>query len=52
VSEVDGRLDIGMPSFRATKDITIEADVVRDRPFGRYDSIEPALPEVTVAMPS
>lgn len=47
--EPDGdRLRVTPPSFRATKDISIEADVIEElsRSVG-YDKIEPALPAVT-----
>lgn len=50
VAEADsGKLRIGVPSFRATKDISIEADVIEEiaRCVG-YDNIAPELPEVTV----
>lgn len=47
---VDGTvLEAGVPSFRATRDILIEADLIEEiaRCVG-YDNIEPSLPEVTV----
>jgi phenylalanyl-tRNA synthetase beta chain len=46
----DGQLlDVTVPSYRATKDVTMEADVVEEiaRIIG-YGSIEPRLPTVTV----
>jgi phenylalanyl-tRNA synthetase beta chain len=45
----DGKIVADVPSFRATKDISIEADLIEEiaRCVG-YDNIEPALPEVTV----
>lgn len=45
----DGRIEAKVPSFRATKDISIEADLIEEiaRCVG-YDNIKPALPEVTV----
>lgn len=49
VSERDGVLDVRVPSFRATKDVTIEADVIEEiSRFIGYDSIAPELPTVTV----
>jgi phenylalanyl-tRNA synthetase beta chain len=49
VSASDGRIDVVVPSFRATKDISIEADLIEEiARFVGYDRIEPALPEVTV----
>ena len=49
VAEVGGQLDVTVPSFRATKDVSIEADIIEEvaRYIG-YDSIEPVPPEVTV----
>ncbi len=50
VVEVCGdKLKIGVPSYRATKDIAIEADIIEEiaRCIG-YDNIEPVLPEMTV----
>jgi phenylalanyl-tRNA synthetase beta chain len=49
VRRVDDRLDVTVPSFRATKDITIDADLVEEiaRCLG-YGTVEPALPHVTV----
>jgi len=49
VTLLDGRIVADVPSFRATKDISIEADLIEEiaRCVG-YDNIEPALPEVTV----
>ncbi len=45
----DGKIEADVPSFRATKDISIEADLIEEiaRCVG-YDNITPALPEVTV----
>jgi len=49
VREADGRLDVTVPSFRATRDISIEADLIEEiARFVGYDSIEPVLPVVTV----
>ncbi len=43
------RLEVQVPSWRATKDVTIEADVIEEvARFVGYGSIEPTLPEVTV----
>ena len=49
VKDIDGKLDVTVPSFRATKDIRIEADLIEEvaRCIG-YGSIEPVLPTVTV----
>lgn len=49
VKDVDGKLEVVIPSFRATKDIRIEADLIEEvaRCIG-YGSIEPVLPTVTV----
>jgi phenylalanyl-tRNA synthetase beta chain len=49
IREVDGQLELTVPSFRATKDITIAVDVIEEiaRCVG-YGSIEPARPVVTV----
>ncbi|HOW73378.1 MAG TPA: phenylalanine--tRNA ligase subunit beta [Phycisphaerae bacterium] len=42
-------LDVTVPSFRATKDISIEADVIEEvARFIGYGSIEPVLPTITV----
>lgn len=49
VTESHGALQVTVPSFRATKDITIEADLVEEvARFIGYGSIEPARPVVTV----
>ncbi|HOA75044.1 MAG TPA: phenylalanine--tRNA ligase subunit beta [Phycisphaerae bacterium] len=49
VDRVDGKLHVRVPSFRATKDISIEADIIEEvARFVGYGSIEPVLPEVTV----
>ena len=49
VTDVGEQLDVAVPSFRATKDISIEADVIEEiARFIGYDSIEPILPTVTV----
>jgi len=49
VSERDGVLDVRVPTFRATKDVTIEADVIEEiSRFIGYGSIAPELPTVTV----
>jgi phenylalanyl-tRNA synthetase beta chain len=49
VRPAGGKLSVSVPSFRATKDISIEADVIEEiaRCVG-YDNIEPVLPEVEV----
>jgi len=49
VAERDGKLAVDVPTFRATKDIAIEADIIEEvaRSIG-YNSIAPKLPEVTV----
>lgn len=45
----DGALKVGVPSWRATKDISIEADIIEEvARFIGYGTITPALPEVTV----
>jgi phenylalanyl-tRNA synthetase beta chain len=42
-------LEVKVPTFRATKDISIEADVIEEvARFVGYGSIEPVRPEVTV----
>jgi phenylalanyl-tRNA synthetase beta chain len=49
VRRVDGKFDVTVPSFRATRDISIEADVVEEvARFVGYGSIDPVLPVVTV----
>ena len=49
VQPLDGKLQVKVPTFRATKDISIEADVIEEvARFVGYGSIEPVLPEVTV----
>ncbi|HRX86149.1 MAG TPA: phenylalanine--tRNA ligase subunit beta [Phycisphaerae bacterium] len=49
VKPAGGRLHVHVPSFRATKDISIEADVIEEiaRNVG-YDNIDSRLPDVTV----
>jgi len=49
VTEKRGLWNVEVPSFRATNDISIEADVIEElmRYIG-YDSLPPQLPEVTV----
>jgi len=43
------KLRIGVPGFRATKDISIEADIIEEiARFVGYDNITPQLPEVAV----
>jgi len=49
VRRADGKLQVDVPSFRATKDISIEADIIEEvARFIGYNSIAPVLPEVTV----
>ncbi len=49
VEEVGDKLRVGVPGFRATKDISIEVDVIEEiARYVGYDNIEPALPEITV----
>jgi phenylalanyl-tRNA synthetase beta chain len=49
VKQADGMLEVTVPTFRATKDIAIEADVIEEvARFVGYGSIDPVLPEVTV----
>lgn len=45
----DGKLRVGVPSFRATRDVTMEADVIEEisRIVG-YDNIPPVLPDTTM----
>ncbi|HNO76679.1 MAG TPA: phenylalanine--tRNA ligase subunit beta [Phycisphaerae bacterium] len=49
VESKDGKLSVAVPSYRATKDISIQADILEEiaRNVG-YDNIEPRLPEVQV----
>jgi phenylalanyl-tRNA synthetase beta chain len=48
VESRDGRLRVKPPTFRATRDIRIEADVIEEiARFVGYGNIEPALPRVT-----
>lgn len=49
VTSQNGKLNVAVPSFRATKDISIQADVIEEiaRNVG-YDNITPQLPEVQV----
>jgi len=49
VAPAGGALDVTVPSFRATKDVTIEVDVIEEiaRLIG-YNAIEPVPPEITV----
>src|SRR5215207_1213729 len=51
-SEVDGVLSVTVPSWRATKDISITEDLVEEvgRMIG-YDSITPRAPVVPVTVP-
>lgn len=48
----DEVLEVTVPSFRATKDIAIEADLIEEvgRSFG-YDHIEPTPPSITLSEP-
>lgn len=49
VTLLDGKLQVKVPTYRATKDISIEADVIEEvARFVGYGSIEPARPTVTV----
>jgi phenylalanyl-tRNA synthetase beta chain len=49
VQPLDGKLQVKVPTFRATKDISIEADIIEEvARFVGYGSIQPVLPEVTV----
>ena len=49
VEEAGDKLRVGVPSFRATKDISIEADVIEEiARYVGYGNIEPRLPQVTV----
>ncbi|HUU82654.1 MAG TPA: phenylalanine--tRNA ligase subunit beta, partial [Phycisphaerae bacterium] len=48
VQDAGHKLRIGVPGFRATKDISIEADVIEEiARYVGYDNIEPKLPETT-----
>jgi len=49
ITESPDRLRVVVPSFRATKDIAIEADIIEEvaRYIG-YNSIDPCLPTITV----
>jgi phenylalanyl-tRNA synthetase beta chain len=49
VEPAGDNLRVGVPSFRATRDVSIEADVIEEiaRCIG-YGNIEPTLPQVTV----
>ena len=49
VEDAGDVLRVGVPSFRATKDISIQEDVIEEiARYVGYDNIEPTLPEVTV----
>lgn len=49
VDQPDGKLLVQVPTYRATKDISIEADVIEEvARFVGYNAIEPVLPETTV----
>ena len=52
VRKGDGVLEVTVPSFRATRDIGIEADLIEEvgRSFG-YDNIEPQSPTIRLARP-
>jgi len=47
-----GKLKVTVPSFRATKDVNIEDDLVEEvaRMYG-YEKITPVLPELPIALP-
>ena len=49
VEQGSDQLKVIVPSYRATKDVSIEADVIEEiARYVGYDNIAPALPEVTV----
>ncbi|RME41899.1 MAG: phenylalanine--tRNA ligase subunit beta [Planctomycetota bacterium] len=49
VAQQDGVLSVSVPSFRATGDVSLEADIVEEiARFIGYNRIEPALPRVSV----
>jgi phenylalanyl-tRNA synthetase beta chain len=49
VEEEGERLIVGVPGYRATKDVTLEADVIEEiARYVGYDHIEPVLPEMEV----
>ncbi|MBN1499045.1 MAG: phenylalanine--tRNA ligase subunit beta [Spirochaetes bacterium] len=52
IINIDGKLEIDVPSYRATKDIAIPADIVEEvgRIYG-YDNIEESAPLVPCAPP-
>jgi len=49
IEEKEGTWNVGVPSFRATGDVSIEADVIEEivRRVG-FDAIEPAMPRVSM----
>lgn len=49
VADAGDQIEVTVPSFRATKDISIEADIIEEvARFIGYDKVEPRLPTVTV----
>jgi phenylalanyl-tRNA synthetase beta chain len=49
IEDAGDKLRVGVPGFRATKDISIEADVIEEiARYVGYDHIDPKLPETTV----
>lgn len=49
VEDRDDHIDVLVPSFRATKDIEVEADIIEEiARFVGYGNIEPVLPQATV----
>ncbi|MCK4657879.1 MAG: phenylalanine--tRNA ligase subunit beta [Phycisphaerae bacterium] len=49
VTDQGDKMVVSVPSFRATKDISIEADIIEEiARYVGYDNIEPRLPQATV----
>ena len=49
VEDAGDKFRVGVPGFRATKDVSIEADVIEEiARYVGYGHIEPRLPEITV----